>query len=142
MAQVDMYWPEDGADDMEMGPSDDLKITNLLRTLDLSKPRVREITSAAVQNMGTENATVYYYPIDSVYVDKLAHITAENRKTKEALEITKDNELLHEYVPSHECGMLLMVLAATTNVCSIAPFRVQQRDPVLQGQTVAAFAPQ
>ncbi|KAI8350098.1 Ribophorin I [Mortierella sp. GBAus27b] len=71
----------------------ELKITNLLRTLDLSKPRVREITSVAVQNAGTEDATAYYFPLDQIYVESLALITAENRKTKEVLEVTRDKDL-------------------------------------------------
>ncbi|KAF9983956.1 proteasome regulatory particle base subunit [Modicella reniformis] len=54
---------------------------------------IREITSAAVLNIGTENATEYYFPLDQVYEKRLAYITAENRKTKEALEVTKDEFL-------------------------------------------------
>ncbi|KAG0319623.1 proteasome regulatory particle base subunit [Dissophora globulifera] len=69
-----------------------LKITNLLRTLDLSRPLIREITSAAILNTGQEDATVYYHPVDQVYTTHLAHISAENRKTKEALEVIKDTE--------------------------------------------------
>ena len=69
-----------------------LKITNLLRTLDLSKPLIREITSAALQNIATEDISEYYVPIDQAYTDHLAHISAENRKTKETLLVTKDEK--------------------------------------------------
>ncbi|CAO3568941.1 unnamed protein product [Mortierella alpina] len=69
-----------------------LKITNLLRTLDLSKPLVREITSAAVLNIVQEDVHEYYFPVDQAYTANLAHIWAENRKTKEALEVIKDPE--------------------------------------------------
>ncbi|KAI7831767.1 Ribophorin I [Gamsiella multidivaricata] len=69
-----------------------LVITNLLRTLDLSRPMIREITSAALQNVAEENVTEYYFPVDQGYSDSLAFITAENRKTKENLEVTKDPE--------------------------------------------------
>ncbi|KAF8926877.1 dolichyl-diphosphooligosaccharide--protein glycosyltransferase subunit 1 [Dissophora ornata] len=68
------------------------KITNLLRTLDLSRPLIREITSAALLNIAQEDATEYYYPVDQAYTSHLAHISAENRKTKEALEVIKDPE--------------------------------------------------
>ncbi|KAF9427461.1 dolichyl-diphosphooligosaccharide--protein glycosyltransferase subunit 1 [Podila epigama] len=68
-----------------------LKITNLLRTLDLSRPLVREITSAAIQNIAEENITEYYFPVDQIYIPHLAHISAEDRKTKEPLEMIKDD---------------------------------------------------
>ncbi|KAF9382613.1 dolichyl-diphosphooligosaccharide--protein glycosyltransferase subunit 1 [Mortierella sp. AD011] len=68
------------------------KITNLLRTLDLSKSLVREITSAALLNVAEEDATEYYFPVDEVFHSHLAYITAENRKTKESLEVTKDSD--------------------------------------------------
>ncbi|KAF8959781.1 hypothetical protein BGZ46_001691, partial [Entomortierella lignicola] len=68
------------------------KISNLLRTLDLSKPLIKEITSAAVLNVAKEDATEYYFPIDSAFLDNLAFISAENRKTKENLEVIKDTE--------------------------------------------------
>ncbi|KAF9539620.1 proteasome regulatory particle base subunit [Mortierella hygrophila] len=69
------------------------KITNLLRTLDLSKPIIREITSAAVLNThADQDQTDYYFPVDHAYSDNLAFISAENRKTKEVLEVTKDEE--------------------------------------------------
>lgn len=71
-----------------------LKITNLLRTLDLSKPLVREITSAAVLNIVQEDVNEYYFPVDQAYSANLAHISAENRKTKETLEVTKDPEFV------------------------------------------------
>ncbi|KAF9198941.1 hypothetical protein BGZ49_000120 [Haplosporangium sp. Z 27] len=68
------------------------KISNLLRTLDLSKPLIKEITSAAVLNVAKEDATEYYFPVDSAFLDNLAFISAENRKTKENLEVIKDTE--------------------------------------------------
>jgi len=68
------------------------KITNLLRTLDLSKPLIREITSAAIQNIASEDVSDYYFPVDHAYEDNLAHISAENRKTKETLQVIKDPE--------------------------------------------------
>ncbi|KAF9926629.1 proteasome regulatory particle base subunit [Linnemannia zychae] len=80
------YWSEQ---DVPIVPQT-WKITNLLRTLDLSKPIIREITSAAVQNTGEQHQTDYYFPVDQAYSDNLAYISAENRKTKEALEVTKD----------------------------------------------------
>ncbi|KAI1306964.1 proteasome regulatory particle base subunit [Mortierella claussenii] len=73
------------------------KITNLLRTLDLSKPLIREITSAAVLNIAQEAVSDYYFPVDQGYTQNLAFITAENRKTKEQLEITKDTEYADGY---------------------------------------------
>jgi oligosaccharyltransferase complex subunit alpha (ribophorin I) len=100
LSSVAMAQEEDWSEDVDetLLSSSDLKITNLLRTLDLSKPRIREITSAAVQNIGTENATEYYHPIDQVYFERLSHITAENRKTKESLEIARDDEIFYQYV--------------------------------------------
>ncbi|KAK3822688.1 MAG: Ribophorin I [Benniella sp.] len=98
LSSVAMAQEEDWSEDVDetlLGPSD-LKITNLLRTLDLSKPRIREITSAAVQNVGTENATEYYHPVDQVYFERLSHIIAENRKTKESLEIVRDDEIFDQ----------------------------------------------
>ncbi|KAF9108003.1 dolichyl-diphosphooligosaccharide--protein glycosyltransferase subunit 1 [Mortierella sp. AM989] len=70
------------------------KITNLLRTLDLSKPLIREITSAAVLNIAKKDVTEYYFPVDQTFESHLAFITAENRKTKESLEVTKDPEFV------------------------------------------------
>lgn len=76
------------------------KITNLLRTLDLSKPIIREITSAAVQNThADQDQTEYYFPVDQAYSDNLAFISAENRKTKEVLEVSKDDQFYDAYVP-------------------------------------------
>jgi oligosaccharyltransferase complex subunit alpha (ribophorin I) len=75
-----------------------IKITNLLRTLDLSKPLIREITSAAIQNIASEDVTEYYFPVDQAYMDHLAYISAENRKTKEILQVTKDPEHYDPYV--------------------------------------------
>lgn len=75
-----------------------IKITNLLRTLDLSRPLVREITSAAIQNIAEEDVKDYYFPVDHAYMSNLAYITAENRKTKEALELVKDEQYLDGYV--------------------------------------------
>ncbi|KAG0044658.1 proteasome regulatory particle base subunit [Gryganskiella cystojenkinii] len=69
-----------------------LKITNLLRTLDLSKSLIREVTSAALQNIATEAVSEYYVPLDQAYSDHIAYITAENRKTKEILHVTKDEK--------------------------------------------------
>lgn len=75
------------------------KITNLLRTLDLSKPIIREITSAAVQNThADQDQTDYYFPVDQAYSDNLAFISAENRKTKEVLEVSKDEQYYDAYV--------------------------------------------
>ncbi|KAG0019695.1 proteasome regulatory particle base subunit [Podila clonocystis] len=71
-----------------------IKITNLLRTLDLSRPLIREITSAAIQNIAEEDVNDYYFPVDQTYMSNLAHITAENRKTKETLELVKDEQYL------------------------------------------------
>lgn len=77
------------------------KITNLLRTLDLSKPIIREITSAAIQNThADQDQTDYYFPVDQAYSDNLAFISAENRKTKEALEVTKDEQFYDAYASS------------------------------------------
>ncbi|KAG0327144.1 dolichyl-diphosphooligosaccharide--protein glycosyltransferase subunit 1 [Podila humilis] len=69
-----------------------LKITNLLRTLDLTRPLIREITSAAIQNIAEESVQEYYFPLDQTYLSNLAYISAENRKTKEALELVKDDK--------------------------------------------------
>ncbi|KAF9580756.1 proteasome regulatory particle base subunit [Lunasporangiospora selenospora] len=84
------YFP--GGADLDPLVPQHLKITNLLRTLDLSKPLVREITSAALQNVAEQNVTDYYFPVDQVYTFNLAHISAENRKTKESLKVIKDTE--------------------------------------------------
>ncbi|KAF9353450.1 dolichyl-diphosphooligosaccharide--protein glycosyltransferase subunit 1 [Mortierella sp. AD094] len=81
-------WPEDTIPPVPQV----FKITNLLRTLDLSKPLIREITSAAVLNIAEKDATEYYFPVDQAFLPHLALITAENRKTKENLEVTKDPE--------------------------------------------------
>ncbi|KAF9130180.1 proteasome regulatory particle base subunit [Mortierella sp. 14UC] len=82
------YWSEQ---DVPIVPQS-FKITNLLRTVDLSKPIIREITSAAVQNTAEQDQTEYYFPVDQAYSDNLAFITAENRKTKEVLEVIKDEK--------------------------------------------------
>lgn len=84
----DSNWSDE---DVPIVPQD-FKITNLLRTLDLSKPLIREITSAAIQNIASKDVSDYYFPVDQAYEDNLAHITAENRKTKETLQVSKDPE--------------------------------------------------
>lgn len=75
-----------------------LRITNLLRTIDLTQTLVRETTSAAILNTGTEPQSEYYFPVDQAYLPNLALIMAENRKTKESLEIEKDGQYTNEYV--------------------------------------------
>ncbi|KAF9087232.1 proteasome regulatory particle base subunit [Mortierella sp. AD031] len=87
-AATEEFWSEE---DVPMVPQT-FKITNLLRTLDLSKPVIREITSAAVQNTADNDVTDYYFPVDQVYSSNLAFISAENRKTKEVLQVTKDQD--------------------------------------------------
>ncbi|KFH67387.1 hypothetical protein MVEG_06121 [Podila verticillata NRRL 6337] len=72
------------------------RITNLLRTIDLTQTLVRETTSAAILNIGTELQSEYYFPVDQAYTPNLALITAENRKTKESLEIEKDSQYTNE----------------------------------------------
>ncbi|KAF9163863.1 dolichyl-diphosphooligosaccharide--protein glycosyltransferase subunit 1 [Actinomortierella ambigua] len=77
----------------ELGPTiikQTVRITNLLRTLDLTTPITREITSAAVLNIGETDVDEYFFPVDTFYSSSLASIEAENRKTKEALEVVKD----------------------------------------------------
>lgn len=90
VVHAEEFWSEQ---DVPIVPQT-LKITNLLRTLDLSKPIIREITSAAVQNTAEQDVIDYYFPVDQAYADNLAFISAENRKTKEALEVTKDDEFV------------------------------------------------
>lgn len=74
------------------------RITNLLRTIDLTHSLVRETTSAAILNTGTEPRSEYYFPVYQPHSPHLALITAENRKTKESLEIEKDGQYTNEYV--------------------------------------------
>ncbi|KAG0360606.1 proteasome regulatory particle base subunit [Podila minutissima] len=73
-----------------------LRITNLLRTIDLTQTLVRETTSAAILNTGTEPQSEYYFPVDQAYLPNLALIMAENRKTKESLEIEKDGQYTND----------------------------------------------
>ncbi|KAG0339984.1 proteasome regulatory particle base subunit [Podila horticola] len=72
------------------------RITNLLRTIDLTHSLVRETTSAAILNTGTEPRSEYYFPVYQSYSPHLALITAENRKTKESLEIEKDGQYTND----------------------------------------------
>ncbi|KAF9420483.1 proteasome regulatory particle base subunit [Podila epigama] len=116
----------------------DLKVTNLLRTVDLTKQVVREIVSAAVTNFGTEPVSEYYYPIDRSLSVHMAHITAENRKTKDRLEIIDDerydNAEVHFYKvqlsPPLPVGekMQITVTVAFSNVVHPFPPRIGQKD--------------
>lgn len=74
------------------------RITNLLRTIDLTQTLVRETTSAAILNTDTEPQSEYYFPVDQAYTPNLALVTAENRKTKQSLKIEKDSQYTNEYV--------------------------------------------
>ncbi|KAG0094087.1 proteasome regulatory particle base subunit [Podila epicladia] len=72
------------------------RIINLLRTIDLTQTVVRETTSAAILNIGTEPQSEYYFPVDQAYLPNLSLITAENRKTKESLEMEKDEQYTND----------------------------------------------
>jgi len=74
------------------------RITNLLRTIDLTQTLVRETTSAVILNTDTEPQSEYYFPVDQAYTPNLALVTAENRKTKESLKIENDSQYTNEYV--------------------------------------------
>ncbi|KAF9189791.1 proteasome regulatory particle base subunit [Haplosporangium sp. Z 767] len=114
------------------------KITNLLRTLDLSKPFVREITSAAVMNVAKEDVNEYFFPVDQTYEPHLAHISAENRKTKEVLEVIKDPEFydaefqyykikLSTPLPPNE-KVQITIKATLTNIIRPFPTHVGQAE--------------
>ncbi|KAF9433630.1 dolichyl-diphosphooligosaccharide--protein glycosyltransferase subunit 1 [Entomortierella beljakovae] len=132
MAQDD--WPEDVIPNVPQV----FKITNLLRTLDLSKPVIREITSSALLNIAEESVTDYYFPVDVIFDDQLSIITAENRKTKEALVVSKDSEytdgeyqyykiVLSEPVPPNE-KVQVTVTATFTNLLRPFPTHIGQFD--------------
>ncbi|KAG0021967.1 proteasome regulatory particle base subunit [Podila clonocystis] len=114
------------------------RITNLLRTIDLTQTLVRETTSAAILNTGTEPQSEYYFPVDQAYSPNLALITAENRKTKESLEIEKDRQhtnLQYQFykirlLPSLRVGekMQVTVKSVLSNFIHPFPARIGQSE--------------
>ncbi|KAF9969723.1 dolichyl-diphosphooligosaccharide--protein glycosyltransferase subunit 1, partial [Actinomortierella ambigua] len=126
------------ADDMQNWTAEELgtiikqnvRITNLLRTLDLTTPITREITSAAVLNIDTTDVDEYFFPMDMFYTDSLASIEAENRKTKQKLEIVKDvvdddREIQYYKIklsPALKVGEKMQITVRTSFVGLIRPF--------------------
>ncbi|KAG0229264.1 dolichyl-diphosphooligosaccharide--protein glycosyltransferase subunit 1 [Actinomortierella wolfii] len=131
-------------DEMQAWSSEDLgetiikqnvRITNLLRTLDLTTSIMRETTSAALLNIAEEDVNDYFFPLDMFYTSSLANIEAENRKTKEKLEVVKDvvdeNREIQYYKvklsPPLKPGDKMQITVRTALVDQIRPFPAEVR---------------
>ena len=61
-------------------PPQVFKNSNLLRTIDLSRPYVRETTAVVVENVSEEPQTEYYVPFARDVVTKISSIEARDKK--------------------------------------------------------------
>jgi len=61
-------------------PPQVFKNNNLLRTVDLSKPYVRETTAVIVENVSKEPQTEYYVQFPKDVVPKISSIEARDKK--------------------------------------------------------------
>jgi len=55
--------------------------TNLLRTIDLTKPYVRDSTAVIVENISNTTQTDYLWPIPSDLISKLSYLEVREKKT-------------------------------------------------------------
>lgn len=54
--------------------------SNLLRTIDLSKPYARETVAAVVENVSGEPQSEYYLPVDKSVLPRLSYVEARDKK--------------------------------------------------------------
>lgn len=54
--------------------------TNLLRSIDITKPYLREVIAAIVENTSDKPQSEYYLPVPKQDVDKISYIEARDRK--------------------------------------------------------------
>src|SRR5271170_4793843 len=55
--------------------------TNLLRTIDLTKPYIRDSTAVVVENISNTTQTEYFWPIPSEIGSKMSYLEAREKKT-------------------------------------------------------------
>ena len=74
--------------------------TNLLRTVDLTKPYVRESTALILENISNTTQTEYYWGIPLDFVPKLSYLEVKEKKTG-ATELFPIERALedHAYLP-------------------------------------------
>ena len=65
------------------------KNLNLLRTVDLTTPIVREVTAFVAFNTGDDPSKEYYFPVSEERDKHLAWISANERKTTVNFEVEK-----------------------------------------------------
>jgi oligosaccharyltransferase complex subunit alpha (ribophorin I) len=61
-------------------PPQVFKQSNLLRTIDLTKPYAREIIAAVVENISKQPQSEFYLPVDKATLPKLSYVEARNKK--------------------------------------------------------------
>ena len=74
--------------------------TNLLRTVDLTKPYIRESTALILENISNTTQTEYYWGIPLNLVPKLSYLEVKEKKT-DATELFPIDHALedHSYLP-------------------------------------------
>lgn len=55
--------------------------TNLLRTIDLTKPYIRDSTALILENISNATQTEYYWGIPLTLADKLSYLEVKEKKT-------------------------------------------------------------
>src|SRR5687767_10560998 len=61
-------------------PPNVFQITNLLRTVDLTKPYIRETIAAVVENSSNEPQSEFYVPFPKEVIPKISYVNAKDKK--------------------------------------------------------------
>lgn len=70
-------------------PPQVFKNTNLLRTVDLSKPYSREVVAIIVENTSEQPQSEYYVPLDRVQAERVSYVEARNKKVEGKFNVTR-----------------------------------------------------
>lgn len=70
-------------------PSPVFKNTNLLRTIDLSKPYEKDVIAVIIENTSKEAQTDYYLPFESNVVDNVSYLEAREKGGSDGFQVSR-----------------------------------------------------
>ncbi|KAI5847764.1 Ribophorin I [Morchella snyderi] len=118
-------------------PPQVFKQSNLLRTIDLTKPYAREIIAAVVENISEQPQSEFYLPVDKATLPKLSYVEARNKKGSgeefvvTPVEYNDDSSLQYYHIlfePAVPAGhsITLQINLAATDILIPVPAQVTQ----------------
>ncbi|KAL7266986.1 dolichyl-diphosphooligosaccharide--protein glycosyltransferase subunit 1 [Rhizina undulata] len=136
----------------DFAPPQVFKNANLLRTIDLTKPYVRETIAIIVENISNEPQAEYYLPVPKDLVPKISYVEAKDKKgSGAAFEVTPvelDGESDTQYyriLISPPIGLgassTIQINLATTEQLSPVPAEINQGDKQFLQWTGSQYFP-